>query len=98
MSSKGYLTCAICNSIISYDMYESGKADIICPNCLRNLFWEYGKFIVSGDELMRYMQEEPEEAYYVLSEIGFVLSGDSSPIDELYKNLEKDYGDDSSDL
>ena len=98
MSSKGYLTCAICNSGICMDMYISGKADIICPKCLKELICEYGKFIVSGDELIHYMLSNPREAYYVLNKIGFVIGEDGNSIDELYKELEKDYGDDSSDL
>ena len=95
MSSKGYMTCAICNSGISMDMYISGKADIICPVCLKKLICEYGKFIVSGDELIHYMLKEPAEAYYVLSKIGFVIGEADNHIDDLYKWLEKEYGNDS---
>ena len=98
MSSNGYMTCAICNSGICMDIHISGKTDIICPLCLKKLVMEYGKFIFSGDELIHYMLSNSMEAYYVLSNIGFVIGEDDNSIDELYKDLEKDYGYDSSDV
>ena len=53
MSSRGYLTCAMCNSGICMDIYISGKADIICPKCLKELICEFGVYIVTGKQIGR---------------------------------------------